>query len=180
MWQTLAVTASCYFYPRPPRGGRRRLVVAVYRLQHISIHALCEEGDSSGAAHWEFPHRISIHALCEEGDGDFLEVPEGGELFLSTPSARRATKDPDPRHDPGTISIHALCEEGDHPQEQRLRDPENFYPRPLRGGRPTPSETLPARTHFYPRPLRGGRPGLYAVPVIPDGFLSTPSARRAT
>ena len=33
----------------------------------ISIHALCEEGDSAEAATnraWQ----ISIHALCEEGD----------------------------------------------------------------------------------------------------------------
>ena len=39
-----------------------------------------------------FTERISIHALREEGDGggiqDFTEAPQ----FLSTPSARRATR----------------------------------------------------------------------------------------
>ena len=40
--------ASPYFYPRPPRGGRpvKRAVWAA--LMAISIHALREEGDSSG------------------------------------------------------------------------------------------------------------------------------------
>ena len=56
------------FYPRPPRGGRPNNF-------HDFIPFI----------------PISIHALREEGDRDFLEVPEGGELFLSTPSARRAT-----------------------------------------------------------------------------------------
>ena len=49
LWQTLAVTASCYFYPRPPRGGRRYVVYAAADSQDISIHALREEGDISGA-----------------------------------------------------------------------------------------------------------------------------------
>ena len=78
---------------------------------------------------------ISIHALREEGDpkksteadtGDvFLSTPSArrataqhhgqvsGDAFLSTPSARRATPaHVRPRPDAG-ISIHALREEGD-------------------------------------------------------------------
>ena len=35
---------------------------------------------------------ISIHALREEGDDWFFTVDNKTELFLSTPSARRATK----------------------------------------------------------------------------------------
>ena len=56
------------FYPRPPRGGRPRV------------------GRQNG-----HNKTISIHALREEGDG--LLVIRGGlvALFLSTPSARRAT-----------------------------------------------------------------------------------------
>ena len=57
-------------------------------------------------------------------------------LFLSTPSARRATK---PDHLLGQlqpISIHALCEEGDHSWHRQPHTPRYFYPRPLRGGRP--------------------------------------------
>ena len=37
----------------------------------------------------------------------------GRSRFLSTPSARRATKPPPPGHDRLHISIHALREEGD-------------------------------------------------------------------
>ena len=78
---------------------------------------------------------ISIHALCEEGDPfqcrsqmlffDFYPRPlRGGRLFastlfpegvvfLSTPSARRATGESCHRGCRRDISIHALCEEGD-------------------------------------------------------------------
>ena len=34
-----------YFYPRPPRGGRRIRLPSAYPPLHISIHALREEGD---------------------------------------------------------------------------------------------------------------------------------------
>ena len=34
------------FYPRPPRGGRRRSLCELFNLHSISIHALREEGDS--------------------------------------------------------------------------------------------------------------------------------------
>ena len=100
----------------------------------ISIHALREEGDKAVHAA-SVTLAISIHALREEGDcqsmpashrpSDFYpRPPRGGRLaaavnsrlmsiFLSTPSARRAT-----------------C--GYHRRHRRPRD---FYPRPPRGGR---------------------------------------------
>ena len=60
------------------------------------------------------PHRkISIHALCEEGD----RCPGRALLFLRK------------------ISIHALCEEGDAEVAASRSSREDFYPRPLRGGR---------------------------------------------
>ena len=40
-------------------------------------------------------------------------MTEGGELFLSTPSARRATSQGQNEGQEGKISIHALREEGD-------------------------------------------------------------------
>ena len=124
------------FYPRPPRGGRRPPPALEDVEQAISIHALREEGD------------VGQHT---EGGGRFL--------FLSTPSARRAT----------TPSKEDLVEAG------------NFYPRPPRGGRHSPcvaweqghsisihalreegdpaaiAARRPLSNDFYPRPPRGGR-----------------------
>ena len=58
-------------------------------------------------------HKISIHALREEGD--YLITYAGKSLgeFLSTPSARRATKMGRCPQNGKKISIHALREEGD-------------------------------------------------------------------
>ena len=81
---------TAYFYPRPPRGGRHQH--ADDRLRGVAI---------------------SIHALREEGDIEAYIKPLGLRLFLSTPSARRATR-PDWRlNHEDSISIHALREEGD-------------------------------------------------------------------
>ena len=145
------------FYPRPPRGGRQVCRAEAPAGQIISIHALREEGDTSAAEN-----------LAVAG------------VFLSTPSARRATR----------------------VRNQPHRRKDNFYPRPPRGGRhcrdcqrnhtwrflSTPSArratpqlrrptahraisihalreegdgcsttTTPSQTYFYPRPPRGGR-----------------------
>ena len=56
-------------------------------------------------------------------------------LFLSTPSARRATDAPLLLQYGVGISIHALREEGDVIFGGCLIDDLNFYPRPPRGGR---------------------------------------------
>ena len=154
----------------------------------ISIHALREEGDH-GLSRWIPNSFISIHALREEGDaysfcGDPLKrdfyprPPRGGRrvlmlfavdgrLFLSTPSARRATCRLRQRQDwetnfyprpprggrlyrrviprPDTpISIHALREEGDVGTGEDPQPGYHFYPRPPRGGRPTD----PVRSEF--------------------------------
>ena len=130
-------------------------------------------------------------------------IEDADEIFLSTPSARRATHELDHGQRAQVISIHALCEEGDSVQPGPAAQCRYFYPRPLRGGRrfvfglrvtptlflSTPSArraTCPswaagrAPKNFYPRPLRGGRPGYPAFRPDAGGFLSTPSARRAT
>ena len=59
-----------YFYPRPPRGGRRFFELSVKLSDDISIHALREEGDH-----------------CQ------VERMGSSTTFLSTPSARRATNE---------------------------------------------------------------------------------------
>ena len=102
--------------------------------------------------------RISIHALREEGDRRGWGQLTPAVIFLSTPSARRATISHGPRGRHSGISIHALREEGDTRTPRRAAQTWNFYPRPPRGGRRTP--TCPA--------------------ISPTQFLSTPSARRAT
>ena len=169
---------------------------------------------------------ISIHALREEGDRlptcetrkvrhFYPRPPRGGRpasvgfavavsRFLSTPSARRATKttadhgrkhkflstpsarratgfNQVPRLDITRISIHALREEGDKLRSATLSSRSVFLSTPSARratscGRGKPPNCL----HFYPRPPRGGRP-FYGVSVdYLLGFLSTPSARRAT
>ena len=93
---TITRGTSCkYFYPRPPRGGRL-----------------------PGWDAWGDEIEISIHALREEGDPVPGCSSPGQKEFLSTPSARRATKDGKSRR---------------HPHQ-------DFYPRPPRGGR---HKTLP-------------------------------------
>ena len=57
----------------------------------ISIHALREEGDRTEDFQSGWCFVISIHALREEGDFDCFHQVGYGLLFLSTPSARRAT-----------------------------------------------------------------------------------------
>ena len=62
--------AACrsYFYPRPPRGGRRHHRRFRRERRCISIHALREEGNQPETSNLLAVDTISIHALREEGD----------------------------------------------------------------------------------------------------------------
>ena len=190
------------FYPRPPRGGRPRragyrgqhFAISIHALreegdgmplgvepsQQISIHALREEGDPGRCGQIGETH-ISIHALREEGDPDSPRSTLTRKLFLSTPSARRATQHDGYTYRENNISIHALREEGDAGFDGVFRISVIFLSTPS-ARRATPS----ARTaqlwggNFYPRPPRGGRRVLYVDAIRILEFLSTPSARRAT
>ena len=111
------------------------------------------------AARWAgIDSEISIHALREEGDAIPPQATGGILIFLSTPSARRATEIPYSQYTvkeflstPSArratsrqmvqslttlISIHALREEGDLSGSGGQQSMANFYPRPPRGGRP--------------------------------------------
>ena len=79
----------------------------------ISIHALREEGDHARAACLCGAGPISIHALREEGDTEVMRYALSLSIFLSTPSARRATFTFQTFQQAQQISIHALREEGD-------------------------------------------------------------------
>ena len=79
-------------------------------------------------------------------------------IFLSTPSARRATA---VLTTPSSFLEH-------------------FYPRPPRGGRQYVASCSSLPVYFYPRPPRGGRLINDVAQIEGNPFLSTPSARRAT
>ena len=195
---------SSYFYPRPPRGGRqfsdltfftssiflstpsaRRATVSspfAPSFVRISIHALREEGDRVAYYLDMGLGKISIHALREEGDtggtfavidpGVFLSTPSarratilpsfpyaGIFAFLSTPSARRATKSLIGSNPNLIISIHALCEEGDLTFDA--------------GG-------VALKAFLSTPSARRATSSRRRVNGVSSTFLSTPSARRAT
>ena len=88
-----------------------------------------------------------------------MEVPDISKIFLSTPSARRATF--------GVLPVSAV-----------LR---YFYPRPPRGGRPTLVRGRGFEPHISIHALREeGDKTRYKSEINQWRFLSTPSARRAT
>ena len=218
-------TAATDFYPRPPRGGRLNFKITVhFRRRFLSTPSARRATPKLLPVSRNDP--ISIHALREEGDriprresnqrADFYpRPPRGGRRaapvpcyshgrFLSTPSARRAT-----RHKPAlpcprgnfyprpprggrrcrlsghrgdhTISIHALREEGDVGRVKDDIKPNQISIHALREeGDSSPEGERGIPLDFYPRPPRGGRRS--AVEAVKGGlqFLSTPSARRAT
>ena len=123
---------------------------------------------------------ISIHALREEGDRSCWRRSRRRYPFLSTPSARRATAFGGNNPQGIQISIHALREEGDF-RAGRRRAPSGISIHALREeGDSTDQSDRANHVDFYPRPPRGGRHFLHNCYIIGDGFLSTPSARRAT
>ena len=160
-----------HFYPRPPGGGRLKLISPKCTMAKF----------------------LSTPSFGISKAPRFLSTPSGWRAtqeltdykvdarFLSTPSGWRATKDDLGYRGAWPISIHALRVEGDRrgrvlrsrqgisihalrvegdlktPGAQRTRT--NFYPRPPGGGRPAtvpPARLLPL--DFYPRPPGGGRP----------------------
>ena len=171
-----------YFYPRPPRGGRPGTKAASRVFARIFLSTPSARRATHQCEESRYLDKISIHALREEGDTWRTSWPQQRQRFLSTPSARRATP---------------LLKSSSF-------QPDDFYPRPPRGGRRIPGEKLAhhknisihalreegdvsevkgqaAQGDFYPRPPRGGRP--YKMQFSTDKtkrFLSTPSARRAT
>ena len=144
------------FYPRPPRGGRRPLKCGLLAI--IDFYPRPPRGGRraryfSACGSWVFLSTPSARrATLVKGSKYFLRA------FLSTPSARRATYRPSRARDSRHISIHALREEGDSEISKNSQILRDFYPRPPRGGRPQSCTlNLPCYKNFYPRPPRGGR-----------------------
>ena len=170
---------ECYFYPRPPRGGRP-LHPAMMVCSLISIHALREEGDSISKSPFTFvddfyprPPRGGRPQNCYQSRG---MIP-----FLSTPSARRATAYLGVNPTKERISIHALREEGDALHPYHVIHTDDFYPRPPRGGRRDTNQLYLAPVEISIHALReeGDGAGFQGIEATIQ-FLSTPSARRAT
>ena len=123
------------FYPRPPRGGRlhhgqgqelgkqflstpsaRRATLCQHyfrRVCTISIHALREEGDRAASKWWTRQQPFLSTPSARRATRAAPKTAKEQAAFLSTPSARRATLVYGRQRRGKLISIHALREEGD-------------------------------------------------------------------
>ena len=147
----------CYFYPRPPGGGRPSLVIVYLPSSHfyprppgggrpmrkasndlLFIFLSTPSGwRATGCMRFkDLQAKISIHALRVEGDIFFAAVISYSGKFLSTPSGWRATR----------TGIVSTCRDGlflstpsgwraTRREWERLRTRRYFYPRPPGGGR---------------------------------------------
>ena len=128
-----------HFYPRPPRGGRRSRNSSFGKSKVFLSTPSARRATTRGLRR-SCRGPISIHALREEGDQCSQSNRLGTKKFLSTPSARRATW-------PLTVVLLDSKEFLSTPSarratvshDQRRYHLQHFYPRPPRGGRPTPA-----------------------------------------
>ena len=123
----------------------------------ISIHALREESDPGAAS--GLPSQDDFYPRPPRGERQNTATDIiSGEVFLSTPSARRATAMRRRVATASTISIHALREESD----------------------PKLVEIPDLLAVFLSTPSARRATIIVAVGAYRAVFLSTPSARRAT
>ena len=175
---TISNISRTHFYPRPPRGGRRTCGRHGQSLRHF--YPRPPRGGRPGKAHLcccgsDFyprpprggrPHLftdgaqecvISIHALREEGDMAVASSSSTSVSFLSTPSARRATRLP-----PKISVVYAFLST---PSARRATCDFGLVPVVFL------FLSTPSARRATMMPIRNRRR---------RGFLSTPSARRAT
>ena len=146
------------FYPRPPRGGRRSCLMISGVAKAISIHALREEGDvfkrSGTLTRKQFLSTPSARRATRR-QGKRLGYDFG---FLSTPSARRATGG----HAHALVDGLFLSTPSARRATRPMKRAQATRPISIHALREEGDITVLRRTHC--RPI----------------FLSTPSARRAT
>ena len=145
------------FYPRPPRGGRPR-VVAVVADPDLFLSTPSARRATLLRLSFADCGMISIHALREEGDSGLRHETLKPHNFYPRPprgGRRGRTVQPDEQL---KISIHALREEGD-------------------GG----FSYVPTLRKISIHALREeGDKAARTLDTVNVQFLSTPSARRAT
>ena len=122
-------SAQQNFYPRPPRGGRHLSIFQSLSIKFISIHALREEGDRF-TRRWTSTSTNFYPRPPRGGRLDGVEVMDDVKIFLSTPSARRATAGHRGGRRRVGISIHALREEGDDNVAKMETDFDEFLSTP--------------------------------------------------
>ena len=146
-----------YFYPRPPRGGRPNSCMSCAGTSYF----------------YPRPPRGGRHGVQRK--------PFAVTLFLSTPSARRATL--------LLYSSNSLVRFLSTPSARRatgclfhlIGGSRYFYPRPPRGGRPINESNFTKSFEISIHALREeGDPQAQTTKHSDIKFLSTPSARRAT
>ena len=146
-----------YFYPRPPRGGRRAPRSTAARLWNFYPRPP-RGGRPRSTKHTAKPAAISIHALREEGDRRRQRTRRRPRTFLSTPSARRATR--------------CTCPEAVAAYE--------FLSTPSARRATRATNTGTRASPFLSTPSARRATLDYAAKIKHAQFLSTPSARRAT
>ena len=129
-----------YFYPRPPRGGRRSRWSRGRGCRNFYPRPP-RGGRQEFSSKWNVlspflstpsARRATTRTLAACGLDRYFypRPPRGGRLLVSVV---------DDHH--RRISIHALREVGDGKAKATGRITTHFYPRPPRGGRPWPSGT---------------------------------------
>ena len=98
-------SASADFYPRPPRG-ERLMAAGVAAGTAQDFYPRPPRGERRPSyRHSRHRQSISIHALREESDPKLTIAFKRSKLFLSTPSARRATAKTERKH-PAFVSLY--------------------------------------------------------------------------
>ena len=108
----VVVGARTDFYPRPPRGGRRFPVRSSKAGKNFYPRPP-RGGRPNQRLFWHPPHHNFYPRPPRGGRPEPANWMSKLAVFLSTPSARRATHPAVGHPFLGTISIHALREEGD-------------------------------------------------------------------
>ena len=180
MYFSIYLTGVNNFYPRPPRGGRHSAPILYVRIAGFLSTPSARRATASDCGHAD-QVLISIHALREEGDPSTSATSASSRNFYPRPPRGGRPLEGCVKIVPLLISIHALREEGDLSILKNALLMTYFYPRPPRGGRRRPRgrEAAPNQISIHALREEGDRRVL-RLRNHAGGFLSTPSARRAT